>query len=110
MDDSQARKIVVLLLAVLAVAFGVGLVVFSQGGLLNLKALKAEEAQLNAKNAAIAGENENLYREIDRLKKDTSYIEYLAKKRLGMVKPDEFIIEFDEKRPGAAPEPGPKGR
>jgi cell division protein FtsB len=107
MNDSQSRKIVVLLLAVLALAFGVGLVVFSKGGLLHLKALKAEQSQLKAKNSAIAGENENLYREIDRLKKDTAYIEFLAKKRLGMVKPDEFIIEFDEKRPGGAQETGP---
>ncbi len=96
-----------LLAAVLAVAFGVGLVVFAKGGLLHLKALNAEEARLRAKNSAILGENESLYREIDRLKNDSGYIEFLAKKRLGMVKPDEFIIEFDEKPPGKASGRGP---
>lgn len=96
-----------LLAAVLAVAFGVGLVVFAKGGLLHLKALKAEEARLRAKNSAIKGENESLYREIDRLKNDPGYIEFLAKKRLGMVKPDEFIIEFDEKPPGKPSGRGP---
>lgn len=98
------KNILAVLILALAVAGGVGLVVFSQGGLLHLRALKAEEARLKAKNAAIEAENERLYREIHRLKKDLGYIEFLAKKRLGMVKKDEFIIEFMEEGEG------PEGR
>ena len=42
--------------------------------------------------------NDSLKAEITRLTSDTLYIESLARKHLGMIKPDEQIVIFKEKK------------
>lgn len=47
-------------------------------------------------NQNLNWKNEEMYREISRLKKDPVYLEEIARKEFGLVKPDEIIFFLDE--------------
>jgi len=48
--------------------------------------------------------NEEMYREISRLKQDPIYLEEIARKEFGLVKPDEIIFFLDESHKKEAPQ------
>jgi cell division protein FtsB len=45
-------------------------------------------------NAALSRENLQLYRTIDRLQNDPSYVENVARREMGMIRADELIFQF----------------
>lgn len=68
-------------------------IIFGEHGFIDLKALKAEKAQLNEKNDQLTQKNLSLSVEIDRLKHDPHYIENVARQELGMVGENELILK-----------------
>lgn len=47
-------------------------------------------------NQNLNAKNEEMYREISRLKNDPIYLEEIARKEFGLVKPDEIIFYVEE--------------
>ncbi len=68
------------------------MIVFGDNGSVELSRLRAKEQLIVRRNETLAGENVNLYRTIDRLKRDPVYIESVARNELGMVGKDDVVI------------------
>jgi cell division protein FtsB len=54
-------------------------------------------------NQELNHKNEEMYREISRLQHDPVYLEEIARKEFGLVKPDEIIFFLDEDHKKEAP-------
>ncbi|MBI5681562.1 MAG: septum formation initiator family protein [Deltaproteobacteria bacterium] len=78
------------------VIFMIFLTVFSDKGLIKIYHLSKERDNIRINNAIINVENENLKNEINRLKTDKRYIEEVARKELGMVRPSDIIYQFEK--------------
>jgi cell division protein FtsB len=76
-----------------------GLIVTSDNGFLELNHLKAEHTRIVQQNFHLTKKNYRLYRTIKRLKTDPSYVEHIARRELGMVGTQQFILKLPE-RPG----------
>lgn len=76
-----------------------GLIVFSDNGFVELRRLQREQARLAARNLLLTRENYHLHRIIERLKNDPAYVEYVARRELGMVGTRQIIFKL----------PGPGG-
>jgi cell division protein FtsB len=61
-----------------------------------LKQLAQKREALILFNQQLNGKNEQMFREISRLKHDSIYLEEVARKEFGLVKPDEIIFFLDE--------------
>jgi cell division protein FtsB len=86
-----------LLLMASATALLAGLlaaIVVSDNGLLDLLRLRRQRDAVAAQNAVIARENADLTRTIERLKRDPSYIENIARQELGVIGKSEVILRF----------------
>ncbi len=70
--------------------------IFGSQGLYNLWKLKKEERIHLHKVELLEKENKRLMQEIERLKKDRSYIEAIIKRELRMIKDNEIIIYFGD--------------
>ena len=70
------------------------LIVFGDNGLVELSRLRSNRQALIEVNKRLTQENMQLYRTIDRLQNDLSYIENVARQELGMSRPDELIFKF----------------
>lgn len=70
-----------------------GLIVFSENGVLDYKRLKEKETTLQGQTEIIDLENETLENEIKRLKTDMNYIKHVAKQEHDMAEEDEFIFK-----------------
>ncbi len=68
------------------------MIVFGDNGLIELSRLRAKERMMAGQNQALARENIDLYRIVDRLKNDPEYIETIARNELGMVGKDDIVI------------------
>ena len=90
---NQRQKI---MLAVILVAmFNFLLVVlFGDNGLLELRRLQQSHQALLDDNARITRENLQMYRSVDRLQNDPTFIESIARRELGMIRSDEIIFKF----------------
>jgi cell division protein FtsB len=73
-------------------------IVFGENGLTDLHKLKMEKDNLSKKNEELKKENLSLYREIERLKNDPSYVEDVARKELGVIGENEVIIKVKPKQ------------
>jgi cell division protein FtsB len=73
-------------------------IAFGENSLTDLYKLKMEKDNLSKKNDALKKENLSLYREIERLKNDPSYVEDVARKELGVIGKDEMIIKVKKKK------------
>ena len=83
----------------------IGVGIFGDHGLLRLYKLRNERKTIEKEIQLIEKENEGLAKRIKMLKTDLKYLEQLARKRLGMIKPDEVIIKLPENGSGnSAPE------
>jgi len=69
-----------------------GLILFSDHGFYDLLRLRKEQSRLVEGNDRIAEENHALSVEIERLKTDPKFIEYVARRELGMVGKDDLIV------------------
>jgi cell division protein FtsB len=79
---------------VLAIAAVAGSVLLGPQGVRHLRALRAERRRLAAATVALLGENARLHAEIGRLEHDDAYLEGLARRELGLVRPGETVYRF----------------
>lgn len=87
-------KLLILWIFCLLLVIG-GIVTFGNRGLLKLYQVKTEMDSILQLNAQLAKENENLIREIQRLKCD-KYVEEIARRDLGLIKDGELIYQFEQ--------------
>lgn len=88
-------RLAALLLFVAAVC-GLGYYVFSHPGLDQLEELEGELAELEAQNEKLADRNAQLEREILALRDDPRLAERRARESVGLARPDELLVQFDE--------------
>jgi cell division protein FtsB len=77
--------------------------VFGERGLLRIYHLNKDRQELHKKAEALKTENEELKREIEALKSDRRYLESIARRDFGPVRPNEVIYRFP---PADKPEAG----
>ncbi len=82
---------VVLLLASVTVTASA---LVGEHGIPHLIGLRAEREDLGRTAFALLEENARLRDELRRLKKDDLYLEQLARRQLGLVKPGEIVYRF----------------
>ena len=68
-------------------------IIFDDNGFLDLQKMKKQLDGIITQNAQVRNTNRGLYREIDRLKNDTAFIENIARQELGMIGRDELILK-----------------
>lgn len=91
------------LAVVLALLLGAG-VLLAQKSLTHKDGLMAKRDALKKENKQVAAEVRTMEREVMQLRSDPKTIEKVAKRKLGMSRPDETVYVFDEGRkvsPGA---------
>lgn len=76
-------------------------VIFGDNGLLELNRKHAAHDMLLQDNTRLTQENIKMYRAIDRLQNDATFVENIARQELGMIRSDELIFKFksDSKAP-----------
>ena len=70
------------------------LTLFSHNGILDLLRLKSLYHSLQNENAVLLSQQEELQAEVQRLQ-EPRYLEYLARERLGYMRPNEVFILLD---------------
>jgi cell division protein FtsB len=80
------------------VALILGFAVFGERGLLHMLKLSGQKATLAQKIAETEAQNEELRGEIAALRSDRHYIERIARTELGMVRDDELVFQFSDKK------------
>ncbi len=87
------RKPVFLWLSGGGLLFLLGLIVFGDKGMIDLRYLRQERNRLQRANQTLVLENDTLYQEKLRLEKpDPILIEYVARRELGFVAPGEWVL------------------
>lgn len=71
---------------------------FSARGILYLRQLEKKNEKLRTVNEELVKQNNKLHDKIERIKTDRSYREEIARRDLGLVRPDEVIYSFEEKK------------
>ena len=89
------RQKILLSLAVLFLIVLCVFIILGDNGLMEYKYLKQQRDKLAERNEAIIQDNLELYRKVERLQKDLTYIESVARKELGVIGKDEIIIKLD---------------
>jgi len=82
---------VVLALMIAAVT---GSALFGEHGVAHLLRLRAERQELGQAAFALLQTNNRLRGEIERLRNDDLYLEELARRQLGLVRPNETVYRF----------------
>ena len=90
------RQKILLSLAVLFLIVLCVFIILGDNGLMEYKYLKQQRDKLAERNEAIIQDNLELYRKVERLQKDLTYIESVARKELGVIGKDEIIIKLDK--------------
>ena len=80
-----------LVLAIVAVAASVAV---GEHGVAHLLRLHAERRALGDTAFTLLERNQRLRREIERLRTDDLYVEEMARRQLGLVRPNEFVYRF----------------
>ncbi len=96
--DRKTRKLLRTgwLIALLLVAW----TLFSPWGAIRYYRLSSEVAQLEATNLELGENNRKLGEEVDRLTRDPAYIEKIAREQHGLLKTNEFVYIFTNKKKG----------
>jgi cell division protein FtsB len=68
--------------------------IFGERGLLRIYHLNREKQEIQKRLGELSLENEKLKREIEALKTDRRYLESIARKDFGLVRPNEIIYQF----------------
>jgi cell division protein FtsB len=89
---NKIQKSLMMLMAVVLFAFSL-VILFDDNGFMDLQKMKQQRDEILKQNAHVRAAHRGLYREIDRLKNDTSFIENTARQELGMVGRDELILK-----------------
>ena len=90
------QKIALSAIFVMMLAFLL-IIIFGDNGLLELYRLRDTHQQIVKLKGDLTAENMRLYRNIDRLQNDPTYIESIARRELGMIRADEMIFTFKHK-------------
>ncbi len=69
-------------------------IIYGDNGYMEMQHLIKVKQKLLLKKKTLNQTNINLYSKINRLKDDPVFIENIARKELGMVMPDEIILQF----------------
>jgi len=72
--------------------------IFGERGLLRIYHLNQEKENVQKRAAALQLENDQLKREIEALKSGRRYVESIARKDFGLVRKNEIIYQFPNKR------------
>ncbi len=80
-----------LLLAIAAVAYSA---VAGHDGVTHLLALRAERQRLGEEAVALLQQNTSLRDQVKRLKADDRFLESIARRELGLVRPNEVVYRF----------------
>ena len=85
----------------------IGLVLSSMllapGGIPKLLALRAERQRLGEQAVALLQQNAALREQIQQLKSDDRFLEAIARRELGMTRPDEVVYRFRRLPKGMTP-------
>src|SRR4051794_16308995 len=79
--------------------------IFGERGLLHIYRLKREKVDIAKKVEAMKGENDRWLREREALRTARRYLESIARKDFGLVRPNEVIYQFPGAKPAAPPAP-----
>jgi len=90
---TRNRKIIFTMMAAASVWL-LFLIFFGDNGVLELHRKHLDLNQMVEANQQLSKNNIKMYRIVGRLHNDPAYIEYVARKELGMVRSDEFIFTF----------------
>jgi len=75
-------------------AFILFFTVFGERGLLRIYEMRQEKKRIDEKVSELKTENDKLRTEIAALHNDRYHLERIARKELGLVKPNEIIYQF----------------
>ncbi|NQU13434.1 MAG: septum formation initiator family protein [Desulfobacteraceae bacterium] len=75
---------------------------FGEQGLIHLYRTEMERQAHMDKIRRLAGENQDLLEEIDRLRTDMKYVESVARRQLNLIKENEVIYRFEKKEGGSS--------
>lgn len=98
----MSRRQIIMMAVIFIAMFSFMLVVlFGDNGMVELSRLRRTHRNLLNDNDRLTQENLYMYRSIDRLQNDPSYVENIARRELGMIRSDELIFKFkdDENHP-----------
>jgi len=84
----------------LAIATVTASALVGEHGVPHLFRLRAERQELGRTAFALLEENAHLHEELARLKGDNLYLEELARRQLGLVRPGEIVYRFRGSRDG----------
>ena len=85
----------VLFIIIVAALVGTYYLLFDrESGYLRIRAMERKIYERKLENVYLAGANQRLRREIDRLRNDPAYIEKLAREKLGLAKKGEIVYKF----------------
>jgi len=80
------------------VALILGFALFGDRGILHMLKLSGQKTTLAQKLTASEAQNEEFRVEIAALRSDRRYIERIARTELGMVRDDELVFQFTDRR------------
>lgn len=80
------------------VALILGFALFGDRGILHMLKLSGQKAVLTERIDEVQAQNEKLRGEIAALRSDRRYIERIARIELGMVREDELVFQFSDRR------------
>ena len=83
-----------MVLAVMMIVFMFFLIIVGDNGISDLQLMKSERQELINTHAELKRQNLQLYHEIERLKKDTAYVEAIARQELGLIGKKEIVINM----------------
>jgi cell division protein FtsB len=81
--------------------------VFGERGLLRIYHLSKDRQELQKKADELKTQNDQMKRDIEALKGDRRYLESIARRDFGLVRPNEVIYQFPPAQPPAAANPQP---
>ena len=74
--------------------------VFGDRGLLRIYHLSKDRQDLQRKSEELKAQNDQLKREIEALKGDRRYLESIARREFGLVRPNEVVYQFSPRDKG----------
>lgn len=80
------------------VALILGFALFGDRGILHMWKLSGQKATLAEAITEVETQNEGLRAEIQALRGDRRYIERIARTELGMVRDDELVFQFSDRK------------
>jgi len=108
MCDASSRPVWLTLIPVLFILLLLGVAVFGEKGILCAINSNQQKEQLQQRVQELEADNQRLREEIKALHSDRRYLEALARKQLGMVKPGERVYQFRSHQPPTPSEPAEK--